>query len=85
VTAPGSRSLPSRRGRCEFYRVHRERRTIEEIGAPPYTREVEMGWCDHPKHSPKTFESLFRELGELRCAGDLARCLLSQEQWDDQT
>lgn len=73
---------------CSYYRVdtkHLESREIRgdrQRGAPIVARSP---WCAH-KHSPVDREIATGTLGggtKLECEGALAKCPLSDEQYDD--
>lgn len=72
---------------CPFYRVDRKELRSREIRADRMqdVQIVRIPWCGHPKHTPVTRQDT-RVLGGarlLQCGGDLGRCPLTDEQFED--
>ena len=74
---------------CEYY--HEETKSIQRRPMrsdrqrlPPML--IRAAWCVHPRHSPVHREIATGAVGAgnlLKCEGDLARCPLTQEQFND--
>ena len=67
--------------KCTYYSVTTHTLHSDEIRASSAGRKFQRIWCAH-KHSHVP-ERAGLGFSGLTCGGDLARCMLTQEQFDD--
>ncbi len=74
---------------CPFFQSFTktiESQTIHGDRQANKTDQTKAFWCSHPKHSPVDLKIIKKVVGAsnfLKCQGELSRCQLSQEQYND--